>query len=190
MSEASDIDGIRVGKGERWTGKPFITASSYDDTMGDGDIILEATKKAGEPPGTGKVAEPTGPDRKAADRESAEMEKDGKIVSPVRRKREPAGKRFGISRNPLPHLFPRYPAPAGPTPQRRYRLPAAEPIYDVDHLYAAIRAEPETVHREDGLAVIIVHPFQRPQLPPPGLVGHHGSFVWAGLAKLLLQLDG
>ena len=60
--------------------------------MSDREIILDAMKKAGEPPNAGKVAELTGLDRKVVDKEFAAMKKDGTIVSPVRCKWEPAKK--------------------------------------------------------------------------------------------------
>ena len=58
----------------------------------DKDVILEATRKAGEPLNAGKVAELTGLDRKAVDKAFAAMKKTGEIVSPVRCKWEPAQK--------------------------------------------------------------------------------------------------
>ena len=60
--------------------------------MSEKDAILEAMKKAGEPVSAGKVAELTGLDRKVVDKAFAEMKKEGRIVSPIRCKWEPANK--------------------------------------------------------------------------------------------------
>ena len=61
-------------------------------TMGEKEMILDAMRKAGTPLNAGKVAELTGLDRKVVDKAFAEMKKDGSIVSPIRRKWEPAQK--------------------------------------------------------------------------------------------------
>lgn len=55
-------------------------------------LILDAMKKAGEPLNAGKVAELTGLDRKVVDKAFAAMKKEGRIVSPIRCKWEPAEK--------------------------------------------------------------------------------------------------
>ena len=60
--------------------------------MNEKEVILEAMKKAGEPLNAGRIAELTGLDRKTVDKAMADMKKDGSIVSPARRKWEPAVK--------------------------------------------------------------------------------------------------
>ena len=60
--------------------------------MDEKEIILEAMRKAGEPLNAGKVAKLTGLDRKVVDKAFAAMKKDGRIVSPIRCKWEPAKK--------------------------------------------------------------------------------------------------
>lgn len=56
------------------------------------DLVLEAMKKFGAPVNAGKIAEPTGLDRKVVDKAFAALKKEGLIVSPVRCKWEPAEK--------------------------------------------------------------------------------------------------
>ncbi|MBQ8994690.1 MAG: transcriptional regulator [Oscillospiraceae bacterium] len=56
------------------------------------EVVLKAMKEAGVPLNAGKVAELTGLERKVVDKVFAELKKEGKIVSPVRCKWEPAEK--------------------------------------------------------------------------------------------------
>lgn len=60
--------------------------------MNEKELVLEAMKKAGEPVNAGKVVELTGLDRKVVDKAMNDLKKEGKIVSPVRCKWEPASK--------------------------------------------------------------------------------------------------
>ncbi len=60
--------------------------------MNEKELVLEAIKKAGEPVNAGKVVEFTGLDRKVVDKAMNDLKKEGKIVSPVRCKWEPANK--------------------------------------------------------------------------------------------------
>jgi len=60
--------------------------------MNEQELILEAMRKAGEPPNAGRGAELTGLDRKVVDKAFTALKKEGKIVSPVRCKWEPAEK--------------------------------------------------------------------------------------------------
>ena len=60
--------------------------------MNEKELVLEAIKKAGEPVNAGKVVELTGLDRKVVDKAMNDLKKEGKIVSPVRCKWEPANK--------------------------------------------------------------------------------------------------
>ncbi len=60
--------------------------------MNEKELVLEAMKKAGEPVNAGKVVELTGLDRKVVDKAMNDLKKEGKIVSPVRCKWEPANK--------------------------------------------------------------------------------------------------
>ena len=60
--------------------------------MNEKEIVLNAMRKAGEPVNAGKIVELTGLDRKIVDKVMAELKKEGLIVSPVRRKWEPANK--------------------------------------------------------------------------------------------------
>ncbi len=56
------------------------------------ELVLQTMKEAGQPLNAGKVAELSGLDRKVVDKAFAELKKEGKIVSPVRCKWEPAEK--------------------------------------------------------------------------------------------------
>ncbi len=52
--------------------------------MNDKELVLSTMKKAGEPLGSGKVAELAGLDKKVVDKIFTELKKEGAIVSPVR----------------------------------------------------------------------------------------------------------
>lgn len=54
------------------------------------DQVLEAMKQAGKPVSAGEVEKMLAADRKLVDKAFAELKKEGKIISPVRCKWQPA----------------------------------------------------------------------------------------------------
>lgn len=54
------------------------------------DQVLEAMKQAGKPVSAGEVEKMLSADRKLVDKAFAELKKEGKIISPVRCKWQPA----------------------------------------------------------------------------------------------------
>ena len=52
--------------------------------MNENEVILKAMKKAGKPLKGGEIAELTGFDKKIVDKSIKTLQKEGKVISPIR----------------------------------------------------------------------------------------------------------